>query len=79
MTNGKLLQETIAQSGISITFIADKMGKSRNRVYAIMGGADCTASEIVSLTEILHLSREQRDNIFLETNVNEIHGEAHHD
>lgn len=64
MTNGKLLQKAIGDSGISITFIAEKMGKSRNRIYAIIDGADCTASEIVSLTEILHLTREQRDAIF---------------
>lgn len=73
MTNGELLQQTIEQSGISITFIANRMGRSRNRVYAIIDGADCTASEIVLLSEILHLTKEQRDAIFLVSNVNEIH------
>ena len=64
MTNVELLQKAIDDSGVSITFIAEKMGKSRNRIYTIIGGADCTASEIVTLSEILHLTREQRDNIF---------------
>ena len=68
MTDGKKLQEEIDESGLSIVFIARKMGKSRNRVYAILGGADCSASEIVSLTEILHLNRKTRDAIFFKSN-----------
>lgn len=68
MTDGERLQEVIDKSGVSIVFIAREMGKSRNRVYAILRGADCSASEIVSLTEILHLNRETRDAIFFKSN-----------
>ena len=70
MTDGKLLRQTIDESGISITFIAEKMECSRNRIYAIIDGSDCTASEITKMSEILHLSRKQRDNIFLSQIVN---------
>lgn len=70
MTDGKILRQTIDESGISITFIAEKMGCSRNRIYAIIDGSDCTASEITKMSEILHLSRKQRDNIFLSQIVN---------
>lgn len=70
MTDGMALKEEIKNSGISVSFIAKKMGKSRNRVYAITNGADCTASEITSLTDILHLDRDRRDSIFLRESVN---------
>lgn len=64
MTDGKRLRQVIDDSGISITFIAEKMGCSRNRVYAILDGSECSASEIVKLTHILHMSRKERDDIF---------------
>ena len=70
MTNGALLKEIIDKSGISITFLAESLGCSRNRIYSIINGADCTASEIVRLSEVLHLSKSLRDDIFLPLNVN---------
>lgn len=70
MTDGAALESAIKDSGISITFIAEKLGCSRNRVYAIIAGAECNASEIVGLSDILHFSKAQRDNIFLHRKVN---------
>ena len=70
LTNGKLLKEAIDESGVSITFLAEKMKCSRNRIYAIINGSDCTASEIAGLSKLLHMTRKQRDEIFLSMNVN---------
>ena len=70
MTNGEELERIIKDIGISIVRIAERMGCSRNRIYSIIKGADCTASEIVSLCAILNLDKEQRDKIFLSKNVN---------
>ena len=70
MTDGKKLREAIKNAGVSISFLAVKMNCSRNRIYSIINGADCTASEIAGLTELLHLTLEQRDDIFLRKNVN---------
>lgn len=70
MTNARELKIAIMDSGVTIKFIADKMGCSRNRVYSIIKGADCTASEIVKLCDILHLSKDSRDKIFLAEKVN---------
>lgn len=70
MTKGKDLRNVIDESGISITFIAEKIGCSRNRIYAILEGSDCTATEITVLASLLHLTKTQRDNIFLSTAVN---------
>ncbi len=69
MTNSEALRQAIKESGVTIVFIADKMGCSRNRVYSIIKGADCTASEIAELTQILHLTKQQRDHIFLSRSV----------
>lgn len=73
MTDGKELNRVIENSGVTITFIAGKMGCSRNRVYSILAGSECTASEIVALSEILHMDKESRDNIFLSPGVIENH------
>lgn len=70
MTNGEELRKAIKNAGVTITFIAQKMECSRNRVYAIIEGSDCTASEIAKLTALLHLSKDERDYIFLSENVN---------
>lgn len=70
MTNGSELKQAIKNAGVSIVFLAEKMGCSRNRVYAIIGGADCTATEIAQLSQYLHLSKPERDHIFLQLNVN---------
>ena len=75
MTDAILLKGIIDDSGITISHIAEKMGCSRNRVYAIIGGAECTASEIVTLSDILHLTKSQRDSIFLHKKVSDTHAE----
>ena len=67
MTDTIALKEAIKSSGVSITHIAEKMGCSRNRVYAIMNGSDITAMEITLITDCLHLTREKRDSIFFAT------------
>jgi plasmid maintenance system antidote protein VapI len=70
VTKGAELKKEIENAGVSIVFLADRMGCSRNRIYAIIGGADCTAKEIAMLSELLHLTRDKRDYIFLSENVN---------
>ena len=64
MTDGNLLKEAIKNAGVSIVFLADKMKCSRNRLYSIISGSECTASEITAMTDLLHLTTRQRDNIF---------------
>ena len=69
MTNKELLKEKIKSAGVTITFLAEKLGCTRNRVYSILEGSDCTAREIVVIAESLHLSKEERDSIFLSGGV----------
>lgn len=65
MTKGEALRLKIKSEGVSIVFLADNLGCSRNRIYAIIAGADCTASEIAGLSRLLHMSNIERDDIFL--------------
>ena len=64
MANVELLREKIEQSGMSIAFISEKCGFSRETFYNRMEKPDFKASEIVSLTNVLRLSKEDRDLIF---------------
>ena len=71
MTDFKLLQEAIDRSGMSITTIANRTGIIRATFYNRMAGnGEFKASEIVSLTKCLNLTREERDKIFLNEKLN---------
>ena len=66
MVNTVLLKKSIKNSGLKIKFIAEKAGMVRYTLYnKINGKSEFTASEIVALTKILCLSKQERDNIFL--------------
>lgn len=66
MTDIKMLKEEIENSGMTIVAISEKTGIQRATLYnRLKGLADFNASEIVALTEVLRLSREKRDEIFL--------------
>lgn len=71
MVNINLLKNKIQDSGMTITAISKKSGILRETLYNRLNGrGEFTASEIVSLTQVLNLSRVERDQIFLETKLN---------
>lgn len=76
MTNTELLKRVINESGVTIVFLAKKLGCSRNRIYNILSGSECTASEIVKLGESLHMTQKQRDDIFLRKVVTDSNSEG---
>ncbi|WP_270362862.1 XRE family transcriptional regulator [Eubacterium ramulus] len=65
MANIELLKEKINNSGMTVTAIADKSGIVRETLYNRMRSGNFYASEIVALTDVLHLTRKERDDIFL--------------
>lgn len=70
MTNFELLQAKIKESGMTMVAICEKSGIERATMYnRINGKGEFTATEIVSLSEVLHLTRTDRDRIFLSKNV----------
>ena len=73
MANVELLRKKISESGMTVSAIADKSGILRESLYNRMKSGNFYASEIVSLTKVLRLSRKERDDIFLPWYVNVIH------
>ncbi len=71
MTDIDLLLERIKDSGMKMTAIAEKTGIERATIYnRLKGKGEFTASEIVALSEVLHLNKDDRDKIFLSTQGN---------
>ena len=65
MADGQALRATIKESGIPTAEVARRSGMLRETLYnRLAGRGDFKASEIVALTSVLHLTREQRDDIF---------------
>ncbi len=70
MTNVQLLDEKIKDSGMTITAIAKKSGILRATLYNKKSGkSEFSASEITKLTEVLHLSKSEREKIFFASEV----------
>lgn len=65
MANVELLKKKIRDSGMTISSIAEQSGILRETLYNRMKSGNFYASEIVSLTNVLRLNREERDEIFL--------------
>lgn len=64
--NTKMLKETIKNSGMTMKAVAEKSGILRESLYNKLESGNFYASEIKALSEVLHLSTEQRDAIFFE-------------
>lgn len=70
MTDTTVLSEEIAESGITITAIAKKLGITREGFYKKLNNeTEFKASEISALQGILNLSNKKRDDIFFAKKV----------
>lgn len=66
MTDLKMLQDKINDSGMTMTAIAKKSNMLKATLYnRLKGVGEFKASEIVALTSTLHLTQDERDTIFL--------------
>lgn len=66
MTDTARLKKAIEESGLKMTFIADRLGISRQALgMKIAGLTEFKASEIVIMRSILGLSPQDADQIFL--------------
>lgn len=70
MVDREKLGKKIKDSGMTISAIAEKSGILRETLYNRMRVGDFKASEIVSLTKVLHLTKKERDDIFFAKIVN---------
>ena len=64
MTDTEALKKCIENSGMTITFVAEKSGILRETFYNRMKTGDFKLSEICALVQVLSLSRDERDKIF---------------
>ena len=67
MTNVELLKEKVRMSGMTHTFIADRLGISRGSWYRKLNGeSQFTAIQIQVLCNLLHITslREKEDIFF---------------
>lgn len=71
MTDYKRLRQLLRERGVTITFIAEKAGITRETFYNRCNGiGEFTVSEITGITEALRLTNKERDSIFFAKNVN---------
>lgn len=70
MTNTNMLSNKVKESGLKLTFIAKKLGITREGLYRKMRNeTEFKASEIICLQTILRLTNKERDEIFFATKV----------
>ena len=71
--NNDLLKKVISDSGIKVSFLAEKMGISRQSLHMkINGERRFDQGEIMSLKTNLHLSDEQFMQIFFNSDVDKL-------
>ena len=65
MTNEKLLEQIIKESGLKRGYIAEKLGITRwGLLNKLTNQTEFKASEIAALQDLLRLDNETRDEIF---------------
>lgn len=70
MTDSEALSKAIENSGLKLTFIANKLELSREGFYKKLNNqTEFKASEIVKLQDTLNLSNKERDKIFFTNKV----------
>ena len=69
MTDINLLKQFIEESGMTKKNIALRAGFSRERLYTILEGSECRASEIEGLARVLKLTNANRDRVFFAKEV----------
>lgn len=64
MTDVVALKKRIDDSGMTVTYVAEKAGMLRETLYNRMKTGDFKVSEICRLVDVLSLSKKERDEIF---------------
>lgn len=65
MTDVKLLRQIIEEKGLSYTFVASKIGMSKQSLYAkLETGSDFKAWQMIEMQSLLNLTDEETKAIF---------------
>lgn len=67
MTNTKLFEDVVRESGLKKGFLAEKCGLSRAGFRnCVVGKAEFNARHIIILCELLNISPEMKERIFFD-------------
>lgn len=70
MTNTRMLNDKIHQSGLKKQYIAEKIGVSRSTFYSqLKGEAEFKGSQIIALANLIGLTSAERNAIFFAESV----------
>ena len=70
MTDFAMLKKKINESGMTMVAISKKTGILRETLYNRLNGiGDFTASEMLAISDTLHLTNKERDAIFFAKQV----------
>jgi len=70
VTDLEALKAVVDDSGMTMVAIAEKSGMVRATLYnKLAGKGEFLASEIAALASVLHMTNEQRDQIFFAQKV----------
>lgn len=71
MTNTNMLRKKISECGITFTFLASRIGITREALYMkLRNETEFKASEIVKVVDALGLTDKERNEIFFAKMVN---------
>lgn len=71
MTNTNMLRKKICECGITFTFLASRIGITRESLYMkLRNETEFKASEIVKVVDALGLTDKERNEIFFAKMVN---------
>lgn len=71
MTDTKKFREKVENSGITFTYLAKKLGITRESLYKKMKNeTEFKASEILNISKVLRLTENERNEIFFAVCVN---------
>ena len=70
MTNTALLRQKIDSSGYKVIYLAEKVGLTPQGFYKkLKDGSDWTFTQVMILKELLHLTKEEVNAIFFNSEV----------
>lgn len=73
MTNTELFRKKVEEKGITIKFLALKIGITRESLYNKLNNeTEFKASEISRITDVLELTSKERDDIFFANMLHQI-------
>ena len=66
MANCEMLKALIEQRGLKQRFLARQIGVSDTKMHKLLNGGTWKLSDVIAISEVLNLTKKQRDEIFFD-------------